>query len=208
VGQKRLESAIASFNRDNPTMTLSTNADVEWMPYMIDPGTNVNGEEFEAYNRRRWGSSGWTKRLISMGKRDGANFEDWKWWPNTLKCHQLVALAKSHGISTHDANAAIFNAMYEEGANVSNSDVLATIAVDKLEIPKSFEDIKLYLDNNEGKKDVIKEISEGRKSFDISGVPFFVIGRTNSSRQPYGLSGAQDPATLRRVFENLMLEQK
>ena len=27
-------------------------------PYMIDPNTNMNGEEFEAYNIRRWGLVG------------------------------------------------------------------------------------------------------------------------------------------------------
>ena len=64
------------------------------MPYQIDPGTNPGGEEFEAYNRRRWGGSGWTRRLIEEGRRDGANFADWRWWPSTLKAHQLVRYAE------------------------------------------------------------------------------------------------------------------
>ena len=67
------------------------------MPYQIDPGTNPGGEEFEAYNRRRWGGSGWTRRLIEEGRRDGANFADWRWWPSTLKAHQLVRYAEERG---------------------------------------------------------------------------------------------------------------
>lgn len=188
-------------------MKLDTKRDIEWMPYQIDPGTKIDGEEFEAYNRRRWGSSGWTGRLKTMGRQNGAMFSDWKWWPNTLRCHQLVALAKNHGVSTHDSNAAIFKAMYENGQNVSLSNVLAEIAVEDLKLPLSHEDVKSYLDNNEGSSDIQRDIAEGRQKFDISGVPFFVIGRNDSSRPPYGMSGAQDPSTLRRVFENLLSEQ-
>jgi hypothetical protein len=30
---------------------------------MIDPATADGGEEYDAYNRRRWGSDGWTRSL-------------------------------------------------------------------------------------------------------------------------------------------------
>ena len=43
---------------------------------MIDPGTASDGEEFEAYNKRRWGSSGWTHSLKNSGRRVGANFNE------------------------------------------------------------------------------------------------------------------------------------
>lgn len=49
---------------------------VEWKPYMIDPGTKAEGEEFEAYNVRRWGSSGWTHSLKRSGRQVGANFNE------------------------------------------------------------------------------------------------------------------------------------
>lgn len=197
-----------SFNRDNPMAPLTTAHDVEWRPYQIDPGTNIGGEEFEAYNIRRWGSSAWKNRLRAMGKRHGALFENWKWWPHTLRCHQLVLLAERHGISTHDANAAIFKAMYEEGQNVSLVEPLVDIAVTELKLPLSREVITAYLTANEGGDEVRDQIQRGRSAFDISGVPYFVIQRTDSSKKPYALSGAQDPATLRKVFENLMVEDK
>lgn len=38
-----------------------------------------------AYNRRRWGSDGWTQGLRASGRKSGAMFRDWRWWPNTLK---------------------------------------------------------------------------------------------------------------------------
>ena len=43
------------------------------------------GEEYLAYNQRRWGSDGWTHSLRRSGKPDGATFSDWQWWPNTFK---------------------------------------------------------------------------------------------------------------------------
>jgi len=160
---------------------------------------------FEAYNKRRWGSSSWTGRLIQMGRKHGANFSNWKWWPNTTKCHQFIALMNKNGISTHACNAAIFEAMYEEGQNVSLAEVLAKIAADKLDVRLASEEIVRYLEEDtDSRKEMGREISEGRAKYDISGVPFFVVGRTDSDRQPYGMSGAQDPATLRRVFENLL----
>lgn len=43
------------------------------------------GEEYLAYNQRRWGGDGWTQSLRRSGKPDGTAFSDWKWWPNTLQ---------------------------------------------------------------------------------------------------------------------------
>lgn len=43
------------------------------------------GEEYLAYNKRRWGSDAWTGSLRASGKPHGAAFKDWKWWPHTLK---------------------------------------------------------------------------------------------------------------------------
>jgi hypothetical protein len=53
-----------------------------WYRFWDDTCT---GEEYMAYNQRRWGGDGWTHSLRRSGKADGANFSDWKWWPNTLK---------------------------------------------------------------------------------------------------------------------------
>ena len=47
---------------------------------MIDPATNKDGETVEAYCRRRWGGSGWTRSMISSGKKDGATFSNWEWY--------------------------------------------------------------------------------------------------------------------------------
>lgn len=50
------------------------------------------------YNVRRWGSDGWCAGLRRSGKPDGAKFGDWRFWPNSLKGHQLIALAQERGL--------------------------------------------------------------------------------------------------------------
>ena len=49
---KNLDAAIEKFGEER--------VEVSWLPYIIDPGTAAGGEEYLAYNKRRWGSDGWT----------------------------------------------------------------------------------------------------------------------------------------------------
>ena len=183
---------------------------------MIDPGTKTDGEEFEVYNIRRWGSSGWTHSLKRAGRKVGANFNDWKVWPNTLKAHQLIAYVtdpKRHGeneskpTTTSECNAAIFDAMYECGENISLTETLVKIATDRLGVSQSEVPLlQTHLENNEGGKDVVREIQTGRKRYNIQGVPYFIIGAVDGEQslgRPYGFSGAQDPSTFVEIFEEL-----
>mmetsp|Transcript_17499 Transcript_17499/g.37824 ORF Transcript_17499/g.37824 Transcript_17499/m.37824 type:complete len:186 (+) Transcript_17499:346-903(+) len=180
---------------------------------MIDPNTKTDGEEFEAYNVRRWGSSGWTHGLKRSGRRVGANFDNWVTWPNTLKAHQLIAYVTdpdreaANKPSTSDCNAAIFDAMYECGENVSLADTLVRIGRERLgvgedEAPR----LRAHLEGNAGAREVMREIQSGRRRYDISGVPFFVVGAVDgesSVGRPYGFSGAQDSNTFKEMFEEL-----
>ena len=204
VGQKRLDKAIAAFHKNGENHR-PCSISVTWKPYQIDPGTAVNGEEFEAYNQRRWGGSGWTRSLKQNGMKDGASFKDWNWWPNTMKAHQMVKFADERcGVDTAKSNAALFNALYEEGKNVSLLDVLVQVGKDDLGLPE--DELRRYLEEDEGAEAVRFEIEEGRKMYRITGVPFFVISRVGSEGPPYGLSGAQSARSFLDVFEKLTKE--
>ena len=182
-------------------------------PYMIDPNTKTEGEEFEAYNIRRWGSSGWTHSLKRSGQKVGANFSNWKTWPNTLKAHQLIAYVTNPNRdvddkpSTSECNAAIFDAMYEQGENVSLVDTLVKIGKDQLGITDDeVADLQSHLENNAGARDVMKEIQSGRKRYNIQGVPYFIVGAAEGDRTvgtPFGFSGAQPSSTFVDIFEEL-----
>lgn len=198
---------------------------VEWKPFQIDPGTDIQGEAFEAYCERRWGSSGWTHHLRHEGKKDGANFANWQWWPNTLKGHQFVQYGlEKHQVPTDQTNAILFDAMYEQGENISRTETLLRIAQQHFstwDVP----DLKEHLEQNKGAVQVQQEIVQGRRRYGIQGVPFFVVEGTSSSsnndnsrvndnsqpqkqRRPYGMSGAQPPEALLEVFEQIAEEME
>lgn len=180
---------------------------------MIDPNTKKDGEEFEAYNVRRWGSSGWTHGLKRSGRKVGANFSNWQTWPNTLKAHQLIAFVTdssrqaANKPSTSDCNAAIFDAMYECGENVSLVETLVKIGTERLGVTDDeAAGLRTHLETDAGAREVMKEIQTGRKRYSISGVPFFIVGAMDgesSLGRPYGFSGAQDSSTFVEMFEEL-----
>ena len=179
----------------------------------------------------RWGGSGWTRSMIAGGRKDGANFSNWKWWPHTLKSHQLVqyfatkvpatsssstdggsSLSPTSKFSTDKVNQYLFEAEYERGENISKMDTLMSIAKDLLESGRYddkdaiLKDLENYLTESKGAQDVQEEINLGRQRYRISGVPYFIIGvgdPSTSSRRPYGLSGAQAPETSVELFEEL-----
>jgi len=168
---------------------------------MIDPQTNPQGEEFEAYNRRRWGGSGWTHHLKLEGKKDGAMFHNWTWWPNTNKVHQLIQYAcKKYNVDSDVCNQVLFQALYEEGKNISLVEDLVKIGKEKLNLDKEKE-LERYLEKDEGMEDVYDEIESGSRRYNIRGVPYFVIQR--SGYKDVELSGAQDSKSFVRVLQHL-----
>lgn len=177
---------------------------------MIDPGTKLAGEDYTAYCRRRWGGDGWTQSLRRDGKNIGAHFSNWKWWPNTLKAHQLVTYFSQRNQGQEDTtnrtNEALFEALYEEGENLSSIETLVKVASEKLHLPpEEHEDLKTFLTKDKAAEEVYHEISEGRQKYKISGVPFFVIGSNPSQpgARPYGFSGAQKEEAFLEIFEEL-----
>jgi len=189
--------------------SIERKVEVEWKPFQIDPGTAQKGEAVDDYCRRRWGGAGWTNHLRSEGRKDGADFGNWKWWPNTSKAHQLIQFCDINGIASTDrVNALLFQAEYEKGENISLVDVLVKIGEEaQNEITGSSsnsdisEDLKRYLTNDEGRAQVEEEISSGRRRFGIKGVPYFIVSADR--KRPYGFSGAQSSDTFAELFEEL-----
>mmetsp|Transcript_26124 Transcript_26124/g.60915 ORF Transcript_26124/g.60915 Transcript_26124/m.60915 type:complete len:156 (-) Transcript_26124:86-553(-) len=148
-----------------------------------------------AYNRRRWGGDGWTMSLRRMGAAVGAKFSNWVWWPSTMQSHRLVLFAEAKGISTSETKAALFQALYEEGKNVSKNDELADIAASKLGLDR--QEVLSYLESSDGKNEVIRQIRESREVVD-HGVPHFVI--MNDKGQGTEVGGAASPDNLLKAM--------
>lgn len=173
---------------------------LDWKPYIIDSQTNPFGEEFEAYNRRRWGGSGWTQHLKHEGRVDGATFKNWIWWPNTSKAHQLVQYAVSHGCDSDVCNQVLFHSLYEEGNNISLVKELVKIGKEHLKI-QNIQDLQEYLEQDKGMEQVQRDIRRGQRTYNISGVPCFIIQK--EGYQDVQLSGAQSSQTFVKIFKEL-----
>ena len=133
--------------------------------YMIDPQTKIEGEEYLAYNKRRWGNDNWTYQLRKIGKQYGANFENWKIWPNTLLCHKLMAEAKKKNKGNIVLDE-IFKYCYELGKNVSLESILNEIS-NKFEINDWNTDENLKIVKNDEKI--------GKNRYGIEAVPYFIF---------------------------------
>ena len=163
----------------------------------------------EAYCRRRWGSSSWTQHLRREGRKDGAAFAKWQWWPHTLRGHQWIQYGRErHGLSTDRLNQILFTALYEEGANLSSVDELVALGSQHFGCTaEEEEELRLYLQENQGADQVRKEIENGRRKYRISGVPFYLASRKGSAKSPYAFSGAQPSSSLLKIFAELASEE-
>ena len=158
----------------------------------------------EAYCQRRWGSSYWTQHLRREGAKDGARFQNWKWWPHTLRGHQWVQYGhKVHGLSTDQLNEILFTALYEEGANLSSVEELVALGQKHFGDNCQQEQLRAYLQENQGADQVCREMESGRRKYRISGVPFYVAYSRKGSKRPYTFSGAQPASALLEIFGEL-----
>jgi predicted DsbA family dithiol-disulfide isomerase len=192
---------------EDSTTTAATTlpVEVEWRPFVIDPGTDPDGEDLEAYCARRWGGSGWTRHLRREGRKSGANFADWRWWPSTWKVHQFVEYGKEfHGDDTdaHRLKSVLFEALYESGYNPSSVEALVGIA--RSQGWDDIDRLRRYLEDDVGLGAVHADIQAGRRQYGVSSVPYFVVGiEPKTESLPYGLSGAQPASAFVRIFHEL-----
>ena len=161
VGENIFKKALKVFNQNYKNIKV----EIIFHAYMIDPQTKKEGEDYLAYNKRRWGSDGWTGSLRRIGKQYGANFDNWKIWPNTLLCHILLAEAKKIN-KGNEVLDEIFNYCYELGKNVSLESTLN-------EIGNKY-GIKNW-NTQENLKIVVNDEKIGKKKYGIGAVPYFIF---------------------------------
>ena len=94
----------------------------------------------------------------------------------------------------------MFEALYEEGANLSNEKVLADLASKKLGLPK--DEVLEYLESGSGEETVLELVRAGQEVVQ-GGVPFFIVRGTGPNRSPLGFSGAQPPEQLVKIMKKV-----
>ncbi|KAH3760838.1 DSBA protein [Pelomyxa schiedti] len=165
---------------------------------MIDTGTKPNGEEYMAYNRRRWGGDGWTYSMRDMGRADGANFSNWTWWPNTFHAHRLSLYAADNGKEDEVMNI-LFRYLYEEGKNISDINVLAEAGTEC-----GLPDTLTVLKSTKYKAEVTA-LDQKAKVDGVDGVPFFSIYTPGNKARARLSSGAQPSSYFLQQFKQLLM---
>lgn len=170
---------------------------VSWKPFIIDPNTEPGGEDYQDYNRRRWGSDGWTRSLRAKGEKVGAPFANWQVWPNTLHAHRLMRFAGEAKGS--ELKGALFEACYEQGKNISSIECLVEVGVGCG--VGTAEELSDFLRSDADSREVMLECRSASQS-GVNGVPYFIVDGDAVDR-PFGVSGALDATQLEQLFNEV-----
>ena len=158
---------------------------MHYHPFMIDPRTKPNGEEYQAYNERRWGGDGWTRSMRALGRKEGANYANWKTWPNTTHASRMLLHAEKHGLADKLVGV-LYEYCYELGENVSLRETVAR-AAEQAGVPEAAE----YAQSDEGSRELAERLSRAKTADGkrVSAAPTFSVSAAGAS---YSFSGAQD----------------
>lgn len=186
VGKRRFEEGVRRFTAADPDRMV----EVEYHSFELAPDTPVDFEGTEVDFLA--GHKGlpveqvrpMLEQMTEVAASVGLDFDYAALrHTNTLKAHQLLHLARAHGVQ-HEMKERLLRAYFTEGRHVGHDEELADLAaevgLDRGEVLEALAQ-ETYLDA------VREDIAQAR-AYGIHGVPFYVID------QRFGVSGAQDPA--------------
>ena len=195
VGLRRLERAIALVRESHPDFKYV----VRWRPFFLNPDTPLEGEAYLPFLIQKFGGRErveaiWT-RIREIGTTLGINyqFEKIQIRANTLLAHRLIHWAQQQG----DASVLVerlFEAQFEQGENVSDRMVLATVATacgyDQADVLK-------YLDSDEDIS-LIQDMEQQARAWGVNSVPTFIFDRRS------GIQGAEEPTVLANEIKHVL----
>ncbi|MEP7766119.1 DsbA family oxidoreductase [Sanguibacter sp. 25GB23B1] len=199
IGKRRLEEALRRLDAAGSGIT----AEIEYHSFELAPDTPVDFEgsvvDFLA------DSKGMPKAQVAqmvaqvseIAAGEGLDFhQDTAQHTKTLKAHELLHHAKSHGLQS-EMKERLLAAYFVESEHVGHVDDLVRFAA---EIGLDADEVRTALDEGRYASAVAADIAQAR-AYGIQGVPFFVVD------EKYGVSGAQDAAVLVDVLQKAAADQ-
>lgn len=191
IGKRRLEKAIEQLDH-------KYDFELHYLPFELNPSMPQQGVNQKEYLSDKFGGEERyqqiTEHTTSVAAADGLVFDFTKQTtsPNTRNAHIIIELAHEHGKQL-EAVEALFKAYFTDGIDLSKNENLITIA---LRLGLARESVEQNLNNPEAKaKIALREKEMGKLG--ITGVPFYIIDNK------YGVSGAQQPDTFIKAFEEI-----
>lgn len=134
--------------------------------------------------------------MKQVGQAEGIEFSYGGYTGNTFDSHRLIWKARNDGGSMLQDKVveSLFKAYFEEEQSMGEESVLIKCAeragMDASTIFKG--------EGNIGKKETNEELQHYRRSYGVTGVPFFIFD------EKYSVSGAQPANEIMSVFEELL----
>ena len=192
IGKRHLELALQGWTGEPVT--------VRYRSFFLDPTIPAEGNDFRAHMTAKGGGRVALEQFFAAPRERGAavgltfNFEAIDKAPNTMLAHRLAYLAPA--ARRGEVLDALYAAYFEQGCDIGDAAVLVEVAV---ACGLDGATMAAALAGDEGTADVLADVAFARQA-GISGVPFFIFN------DKYAFSGAQPPAMIRRVLEQVAAE--
>ncbi|MEF8816107.1 MAG: DsbA family oxidoreductase [Salinibacter sp.] len=188
VGRARLKQALA--RRPDLDVTL------RWRPFQLQPNLPPEGRDFRSAIEEKFGDWARAKQMFErvreMGAAEGLafDFDAIDVAPNTADAHRLVLWGQDQNAGDAVATA-LFRAIFSEGRNVTEPEVLVDCAADA---GLDAEAARALLDGDEY-AEAVRESQHRAQQRGITGVPCYVFG------QEHAVMGAQSVEALTEALD-------
>lgn len=170
IGKRRFDEALKAVQGPS---------DVSWYPYQLNPEIPHEGQPFDIFLTRRFGSPANVepilKHLTAEGKMAGIDFrfDKLRYVPNTIPVHQVMQLAETLGVDQSALAEDLMSAFFEQGRNIGDKGELIDIAHAH---GISADDVNKVIDSDKIKQLVLTREGQVRSS-GMLGVPGFLVNR-------------------------------
>lgn len=179
--------------------------DVQWKPYFLSVNTPVEGEDLMEHLAAKYGRAAVEKfsqpgnPLDQAGDRVGIRFNRTRRFVNTLNGHRLMEWCnKKHPDRSDALMEKIFHAYFEQGRDVSKTEVLTELA-SETGLGSSADELKTMLSSEDYKDEVLQYDRQVKQHLRVSGVPYFIVHNNNEAR-PTAFSGAQVKYSVHNLY--------
>jgi len=187
IGKTHLDVALKA-HPDHPF-------NIEWHPFQLNPDMPREGMDRRAYLEGKFGGKEGAVAayapVVEHARQAGLtiNFDAMTRTPNTLDAHRLIHWAGVEGRQTA-AVSRLFQAYFEEGADIGDAEVLSDIA-DGIGMDAS---VVMRLLNSDADADDIRARDAHSRQMGINSVPTFIVDGKHA------VPGAQPPELWERVI--------
>ncbi|RZS90925.1 putative DsbA family dithiol-disulfide isomerase [Motilibacter rhizosphaerae] len=192
IGKHRLERALAAYDGE---------VEVVSHAFLLDPSAPAEARPLDEHLAERFGADrvpGMQAHVTGIAAAEGLELHlDRALAVSTRDAHRLLALGRHEGVQP-EVQERLFRAYFTEGRDLGDLFVLAEIGV---EAGLDGARVREWLAGDHGAEEVEEELATAR-DLGITAVPTFVIDRR------YAVQGAQEPATLLRVLEQVSRERR